>query len=463
VRTHWRAGARLGLAALVAFVAVGAISPAAHADTTGVRINEVESSGGTPGDWIELTNTGTATADLSGWVLKDNDNSHSYTIASGTTLAPGAFAAFDVETSFGLGSSDSARVFQPGGTTLVDSYSWTSHASTTYGRCPDGVGAFVTTVASTKGAANACPPPPPLTWPGGTAVANADVTGYFGTNLSGLSYESPTVVWGIKNGPSTLYRLVPNGSLWQADTTNGWSAGKALHYANGSGDPDAEGVVITPDGVVASTERDNNHSGTSLMKVLRFNQNATGTSLNATAEWDLTPDLPAADPNSGLEGIAWIPDTTLTAAGFHDEHTGAAYDPATYPNHGTGVYFVASEATGTIYAYALTQSGGAYTRIATIPSGFPAVMDLEWEPNTGRLWAACDDTCSGQTSTLVINANGKFAVTAVYNRPSGMPNYNNEGFALAPQSTCSGGFKQVLWSDDSNDKSHALRSGTISC
>ena len=406
MRTYWQARVRLGMAVLVGIVAVGVASPSAHAASTGPRINEVESSGGSPGDWIELTNTGTAAVDLSSWVLKDNDDSHVYTIASGTTLAPGAFKAFDVDSTFGLGSSDSARLYQPGGSTLVDSYSWTSHASTTYGRCADGTGAFVTTVASTKGAANSCPPPAAVTWPGGSAVATADTAGFFGTNLSGLSYESASVVWAIKNGPSTLYRLIPNGALWKADTANSWSAGKALHYQSGSGDPDAEGVVVTADGILASTERDNDNDGTSLLKVLRFDPNATGATLTATAEWNLTSDLPAAAANSGLEGIAWVPDSVLTAASFHDEHTNAVYAPSSYPNHGTGLYFVASEATGTIYAYALNLSGTTFTRVATIASGFAAVMDLEWEPSTDRLWAECDDTCSGQTSTLVINAAG---------------------------------------------------------
>jgi hypothetical protein len=35
--------------------------------------------------------------------------------------------------------------------------------------------------------------------------------------------------------------------------------------------------------------------------------------------------------NSGLEAITWVPDTFLTARGFHDESTGAAYNPAAYP------------------------------------------------------------------------------------------------------------------------------------
>nr|BFE61386.1 lamin tail domain-containing protein [Dactylosporangium thailandense] len=457
MRMWWR----LAAAALVGIGAVGFGGAFAHADTTGVRINEVESSGGRPGDWIELTNTGTTTVGLAGWVLKDDDDSHAYTIGS-VSLAPGAFVAFDVESAFGLGSADKARLFQPGGT-LVDSYTWSSHASATYGRCPDGTGAFATTSAATKGAANACPPPAPVAWPGGSAVANADAANAFGENLGGLSYESAGVVWAVKNGPGTLYRLVPNGAQWQRDTANGWANGKALHYANGSGDPDAEGVVATPDGIVAATERDNAHNGTSLLKVLRFNPSGSGTALSATAEWNLTADLPAADPNGGLEAIAWVPDTALTAAGFRDEHAGAAYSPAAYPNHGTGLYLVGAETTGIVYAYALDQAGGAYTRIATFASGLAGVMDLEYEPATGRLWAACDDTCGGRTATLAVNAQGRFAATATYNRPSGMPNYNNEGFAIAPQPACAAGVKPVLWSDDGNDKSHALRSGTLSC
>ncbi|WP_424637583.1 lamin tail domain-containing protein [Embleya sp. AB8] len=432
---------------------------------TGVRINEVESSGGTPGDWIELVNTGSSTADLSRWVLKDNDDAHSYTIAAGTKLAPGAFLAFDVESAFGLGSADSARLFRPGGSTLVDSYTWTSHAATTYGRCPDGVGAFTTTAASTKGAANACGggQPGARTWPGDAAVTIADGSNVFGTNLSGLSFQGPGVLWAVDNGPSKMYRLVPDGKKWRPDPTGGWASGKSLHYADGTGDPDAEGVVSTPDGLFVSTERDNDDKDVSLPKVLRFDPAGGGGSMTATAEWNLKSDLPAVPPNSSLEGISWIPDTFLTAHGFRDEHTGAGYDPATYPNHGSGLYFVGLEANGTIYAYALDQRGDAFTRVATFTSGFPAVMDLEFEPETGHLWAACDNTCHGRTATLDLDANGRFAVTAVYERPAGMPDYNNEGFAIAPQASCVAGRKPVLWSDDDNDGGHALRAGTLPC
>lgn len=303
----------------------------------------------------------------------------------------------------------------------------------------------------------------PAPWPGGAAVTIADASNVFGTNLSGLSFGSASVLWAVDNGPAKLYRLVPSGTAWRPDPAGGWSAGKPLRYANGTGDPDTEGVVVTPDGMFAATERDNRKGSTSLPKILRFDASSTVSSLKATAEWNLTADLPSLPANAGPEGISWIPDSFLSAHGFRDEHTGAAYKPATYPGHGGGLFFAGVEASGTVYAYALSQSGGGYTRVATIATGFPAVMELEFEPATGHLWAACDDTCEGQTSALDINAHGQFTATAVYSRPTGMPNYNNEGFAIAPRTACTAGHKPVIWSDDTNHGGHALRAGTLNC
>jgi Ca2+-binding RTX toxin-like protein len=89
-------------------------------------------------------------------------------------------------------------------------------------------------------------------------------------------------------------------------------------------------------------------------------------------------------------------------------------------------------------------------------------MDLEFEPETGHLWAVCDDTCNGRVATLDVTV-GAFAVSGLYERPAGMPNLNNEGFAIAPQPACAAGRKPVFWSDDSGTGGHALRGGTIAC
>ena len=121
-----------------------------------VRINEVESDQGVPGDWVELTNAGGSPADIGGYIFRDNSDANGYVIPAGTTLAPGGYYLLEVAAfTFGLGGGDSARLFDPAGV-LVDSYTWTAHATTTYGRCPDGTGGFVNQAASSKGAANVC-------------------------------------------------------------------------------------------------------------------------------------------------------------------------------------------------------------------------------------------------------------------------------------------------------------------
>lgn len=118
-------------------------------DLTGVKINEVETHGDdTNGDWVELVNTGSTTANLSGAIISDNNNNHIHRIIDGVTLAPGAVKAFRVDNpatpgNFGLGDNDSARLFKADALNLatdtpVDSRSWTTHAKTTYGLKSDG-------------------------------------------------------------------------------------------------------------------------------------------------------------------------------------------------------------------------------------------------------------------------------------------------------------------------------------
>jgi hypothetical protein len=120
-----------------------------------IVINEVESSGGDPGDFVELYNASGAPVDVSGFIFRDDDDTHTYTIPASTTIAANGFLVVEEdELGFSLGGGDAARLYDPTDT-LIDSYSWDDHAAGTYGRCPDGTGDFVD-AESTKGAANDC-------------------------------------------------------------------------------------------------------------------------------------------------------------------------------------------------------------------------------------------------------------------------------------------------------------------
>ena len=166
-------------------------------------------------------------------------------------------------------------------------------------------------------------------------------------------------------------------------------------------------------------------NGISRNSILRFDPSAAGTSLNATHEWNLTADLPAVGANLGIEAITWIPDAFLISRGFIDQTRGPSivYNPADYPNHGAGLFFVGLEANGMVYAYALDHVGGGFIRVATIATGLAGVMDLQFDRERrfrrSATMAASAAGCSasrGHRRVRSPNCSGA----------PGMPNLNNE-------------------------------------
>ena len=73
-----------------------------------MKINEVESSGGDPGDWVELVNTGSArpsTCPAGSQGQRRHPRLHR---PGGHHRGPGAYLALDVDPAFGLGGAESA-------------------------------------------------------------------------------------------------------------------------------------------------------------------------------------------------------------------------------------------------------------------------------------------------------------------------------------------------------------------
>ncbi len=422
-----------------------------------VSINEVESSGGTPGDWIELVNRSDAEISVAGLVVTDSDVAgHRYVIPAGTTIAAKGYLVLDESAfSFGLGGTDAVHLFDVDGVTELDATSWSGHAEFTWGRCPDAAGEFAATSAATKGATNVCAGQIVVeTWPGGASTRAVDAEADFTGDLSGLDYADGGL-WAVENGNGLLYRLVRDGDGWTP--ASGWADGVKLRYPNGGGTVDAEGVTAVGSSVYVSSERNNDVGSISRPSVLRYAPQAGG-DLVAEAEWNLAADFAGLGANAGLEGITWIADSWLVAEGFVDQRTSAAYDPATYVGHGDGLLFVGVEGTAEVYAYALN-ADGTFARVATIASGFGLVADVQFD--RGLLWVVCDEACDGRTATFEIDADGAFTATHVYERPAGMANVANEGFAIAD--TCAGGFAETFYADDADTDGFSLRTGTLAC
>lgn len=428
-----------------------------------VRINEVESSGDDAvlggADWIELINIGSEPVDVSGLIVKDDNDGRTDAIPAGTTIAAGGLLLLveDEHFTFGLGGGDSVRLFSADGATLIDSYSWSEHAATSYGRCPDGTGEFETTASVTPGELNDCVGLVSASpWPGGADVTVLDDANWFSGDMSGIDYEpSPTggvgTLWAVENGNGLLYKMTADATgTWSLAA--GWENGRVLRFPDGTGTVDAEGVTVVdgePGVVYVSAERDNDSGSISRPSVLRYDVTGSG-ELVATMEWNLADDFPGLGANAGLEGVTWIPAAALIAGGF---------DSAAVAD---GAFVVGVEGTGEAYMYSLGADGSA-VQLATIDTtavAFSMVADVQWDPERNVLWVVCDDACDGRIATYEL-IDGEFVAAGLFERPAGMGNFANEGFAIGDASLCVDGTVPTFYVDDSDTDGFSLRSGTL--
>ena len=280
-----------------------------------------------PATGSSWSNISAGPVDVSGYVVKDSDDAHSYAIPASTSIAAKGYLVLDESAlGFGLDDADAVRLYGADGTTLIEQYSWATAATQSYARCKDGLGRLQGLEGADQGRRQLLPRP------GDLAVArrsDASTTptwpSTFVQDLSGLAFDpaDPDVLWAAQNKKGTLFKLTRDADD-NFVPVSGWP--KNPLYADGTGAPDTEGITIGPDGFVyLASERNNAASGVSRMSILRYDPAATGSTVTATNEWDLTSKIPAAGANLGLEGVAFVPDGYLTANGFKDQSTGAAY------------------------------------------------------------------------------------------------------------------------------------------
>lgn len=521
-------------------------------------------------DWVELKNTGSAPVDVKGWGIYDEKQKKHYTIGvdkeinDDTVVQPNGYlvAYIDYNGEPGLGSDvDSVYLTSSVGDKYdaaaeVDATTWKLADKMTdaqsWSRADDGT--FKVSDKPTPGAANEFPSPTPTPEPGGTMTVDAwpgldtvtaiDADGEFGAkgqsgdhtdgNLSGLVYESgrngsSDTLWAADNdlnptlgntedkGPGSINKFVLDAATgtWKQDPTDGWTfdvngqtkGGKQLHFKDGKGGVDSEGITLIPGadgsldsskGVFIGAERDNENKNVPRPSILLYDVNAAASDTNgdgaqdltATHEWNLVAPLGQFgvtlgkdDANLGVEGLAFIPDAVLTANHFQvnlDPSNVHAYDPAGTANDYGGLFFAALEKTNAIYAFALATVGGndvAYP-VAQIPlpaaaanAGFDGPRDLTWDGEHGQLLAEGDsDKGTGaKIATYTFDGNGTLALTKLTATPAEIASQNSEGFAITPDAaatTVKGGaegktYKPVFWADDGVTNGHSLRQGWI--
>jgi hypothetical protein len=319
---------------------------------------------------------------------------------------------------------------------------------------------------------------PPLPWPSGNNGGYVDGKEQnLNNNSSGATFDKDGYLWIVKNDPATLYKLHKNSEdkyinvakqNWGCRITQQThSCGKQLRYANGKGNPDAEGITITnKDSYFAYvvTERDGDNKKVRRYSILRYPISGDELFLTATHEWNLTADIASGfskrfKNNKGLEAITWIPDEFLQSEGFIDESKKKErpYFADNYCGHYGGVFFVGLEKNPNtkentyIYAYVLMENGG-FVRIARIDAGWEQVVGLEFDQTNNKLWAICDNDRNNPNQIRSFHIkDGKFSTDEIYEPPAEIYSKNFEGLAI--DTHCDSSAKQAfLWiNDDGTD------------
>lgn len=420
-----------------------------------VVINEIESNGDAT-DWVEIYNKGEHAVDISGWYLTDDDttrleNGKTTPLPEGTILESGAYFVFEqnVNFNFGLGVPDEANLFDKDGN-LVEKYSWSKHAEITYARVPDGTGNFVESGVSTKGAQNEAGElvkptfPNAISWSGsGRVVTFDDGATMFKADSSGLDfYNGQLYCINNKNGTFWVMDVNRDGSMDYADgfTANGKNLAFLADAAYPeTSNPDAEGITVDEQGnAYAAVERDNNQKNVNYNVILQFNPWEERATVTASREWNITAILPDVPANAGIEAVEWVSADDLEGK-LADQNTGKTFEMKNYPNAvANGLFFVALEENGHIYALALNSDSSAQL-VAEIDPGIGGAMALDYDTYEDILWVGADDGYGNVSAQIVLNGTSEPVITLV-NPPAEMDvTRNNEGFAIAgPEYTVDG-------------------------
>ncbi|MGM9913234.1 lamin tail domain-containing protein [Floccifex sp.] len=401
-----------------------------------VVLNEVQSKDPDgKDDWIELANPTSQPIDISGLIIKDSEDNHAYTIPEGTTIdANGYYVIYESEFGFGLGKDDSVRIYD--GDTLIGSTTWQGHTTPSWGLYPNVNGnEYRSTKEPTPGEENKFSDiPDKEEWNG---LENADIIDSESTFLedsSGLDVRNGWI-YGVDNGTGTfwIFKVNDDGNI---EFAPGFENGKRVRFQKDANNPsaagpDAEGITVDTDGMVfIASERDNSDKGTNYNTILMVNPNEDATDLIAQMEWNLTDSLPQVSANMGIEAVEWVSNSDINGL-IIDQNTNQPYDSSMYPNSiNNGIFFVALEDNGHVYAYVLNNDGSS-VQIADIDSKLGGAMGLDYDEINKELWVAADNGYNNLCAKMKFNGTDDISITHVL-PPAGLDtSANNEGFAIS--------------------------------
>jgi hypothetical protein len=252
------------------------------------------------------------------------------------------------------------------------------------------------------------------------------------TELSGLFWNYTTNRLYVSHGDGRLRVLQLNTN------TNSFSQIADLIYPGG---PEGITQVNLAANEFYTVDEDN-------YQIRKYTHAANFSSLTMTNSWNLlaAPSTMTNTGNTGPEGIAFIPDSFLTAAGFISQQTGNLY---TSLKGMGGLIFIAHQNMGYIWVFDVNANvSNDFLFVGKYKSNKTESCDLAFDQSTGLLYIQHNiggNTIEVTNLTTVSLPAGerKFTVLNEYfvANPSG--NINVEGLAISPK--CSDSSNVSLW------------------
>mgnify|MGYP000913345406 CR=1 FL=1 len=202
-------------------------------------------------------------------------------------------------------------------------------------------------------------------------------------------------------------------------------------------------------------------------EIQKYTHNSSFSTVNQSRHWSLlSAPSPMQDTgNTGPEGICFVPDSYLTAAGFTSSETGQLY---TSTKGAGGLFFVAHQDGGYIWVFDLNPNvNNDFAFVGKYQTNRQESCDLAFDRSTGLLYILhnIDDNYLEVTDMTLAAAPGSAAVfhsVAEYFIPTaGDGNENFEGFALMPKCNSTVTGSAWLCRDVSNNEDASILTSSL--
>ncbi len=202
-------------------------------------------------------------------------------------------------------------------------------------------------------------------------------------------------------------------------------------------------------------------------EIRKYTTSANLSSVTLAKHWNLlnAPSPMTDTGNTGPEGIVFVPDAALAAAGFVSQQTGSPY---TSVKGMGGLVFIAHQDGGYIWVFDINPGvNNDFAYVGKYKSSQAESCDLSFDRTTGLLYILHNISGNNRLevsdlSSTIVNGERKLTDTNEYfipNTPGS--NDNVEGFALTPKCPNSGTVSAWLCRDTENSDSNAVQQDAL--